>query len=1242
MQRRQRSLWTAVLGLAVLLGLLAVRPARADSIPYGAANYSERVAIGVRNTLTDETIYANVLEGSPDLAETFSDSWTIFEPDGGPPVGTARGFAQITAGTATTAPSVLMQAEAVEAFFEDADVNAFASVLFQARLIKLHPDAPDDIPIPIQFTSSLSGVGSLTIGSEGTTLFSQNALGGAIDIDSSFSLLPFQGIGVDLSASTGGTLFGSAVSLEGAGTSPVFSLDPSIRVPFGTEPGRTESIADLYTLAYPEIIGFAGNFATVTPLDDGCLGDPGLLAPGGGPAVTNGASVACKKVDPSGFRTYGNELGDPLGILNDLQITVEEDALVLTDVDGNVDPDGAATFGLLGSGNSITNEGRIRALGEVSNAIFSSGDSFDLVNRGLVDTLGEESEVVWIIGDEAGVVNEGEIRSLGLLSSGVVIEGDGAFVSNAGTVSTEGLASSGIVIEGNEATFENTGSIDTAARFSAGVVLLGNDSVGDVVNRGAIETQESDAWGIVALGQGHDLVNVGPASGAGGRITTSGARSHGIALGLQEVVLPPGVALPPEALLPASGSLENAGAVATSGDDADALHALANGLAVTNTGQLTATGSTAHGISVEGTDAVVTNAEDGEIQVGEAGGGTQGNRGIDIVGDRGRVTNAGAITVDSDDGAGVRVEGAMAVVSHAGPAAEIDATGDSVHAIEVASDTPLVVNEGTVRASGADAAGIGVTAGVGSAFQVTSSGDLTVEGIGARGIMLSGVGAAAAPAAGPTAACVVSGDGGGKLVNCGVVTATNSDLGVGMEATGIRDATVENQGQIVASGVGVRGISVTSAAPSSGDRNNLISNVDLVDVDGPNAVGIELNGDGNLLLQGNGGIDIPNAPFEDPKDLQDVFGRELFPLAASYSNEFSRDAPAGTVIPVGRVRASGTSAIGVSVTGENNLVGQTLSGQADASTIEARGAGAIGVKLEGDGNLFVNGGVVIGDGIGIQGGAGRDSVANLNRVEGGIDLAGGLDRLVVGAASEIVGTATGGADRDELIFFVPEGDSKPIDGDQYQSFEDLWKLGAGELVVSNTLRGDVLLMEVGELEVAAGGRVETSDSSIHVREGARLSGDGTAAGRVVMEGGVLAPGGEVGSLTLEGDLVFESGVLEIQLGGSDPGASDLLEVLGSVSFLDGELLLSLEGGFLPELGQTIDFLSAISVAGLDNLGLDVAGLPMGYAFDVTSTADGLRLVTTAIPEPSALLLTAMGLAGLALDRRRSTRSEGRS
>ncbi|MGB5474622.1 MAG: hypothetical protein WBQ78_14255 [Gammaproteobacteria bacterium] len=1257
--------------------------------------------------------------------------------------GATTGSASNTVGSGQTPALTLASAIANE---PGLGVFANTDITFEARLIKLHPDAPDNIGIPLLYTSSLSatefGLAELVIGA-GATLVQEQVNAGTIAIDSSLSVLANDFLRIEISASaSAGGITNEVPSASASASTPVFAIDPDFTVEFL---GRTERAVDLYTLAVTPDIGFAGDFQTVTPFTDGCLPDPSILTTSGTPSVTDGSTVTCQAIDPSGFRSYGNDPGDLSGVLNGLEIVVTPGATVETNADDT------ETFGILGNDNALLNQGTVRSAGENSEAVFFGGDGNEVTNEDDISTSGDTSTAVFMEGDFVSVLNEGVITTDGFQSSAVVLEGDDARELNEGEIQTSADQSAGLVIEGDAGTINNSGTIGTQGAFAAGMVMLGFYSE-SIENTGTITTIGNDAMGILALGPGHTVDNLDTeiVTGVRNRIWTTGARAHGIALGLQDP--PPGIDIPAPALQPAIDSvINNTGLITTEGDEADAIHAFADNLPVTNTGELSTTGVAAHGISITGSDANIRNAgelstagieahgvyvdgNDAVINVGDnvetgsittsqlgakgiyvagdrarvntSGGATaatvltmgenadgilitgdfaevlsegnittqgnnsygivafgnngqfesagtitggqgvvsSGNHGIDINGSVNNVLNTGIITINSNDGAGLFVRGDNVAVANGDAgnrSAQISVTGYGAAGIDVGSNAAAVVNEGRIQVSSSEnARAISVLTGIASVFQVTSSGSITVDGLGATGMSLSTSDVwGSATAGGPAPACTVIGDGTGKLVNCGSIDFSNSAFGAGMVAEGVANTTVENQGLIEGSGDAARGIRVISATGGIGDRNNLITNVDRITVSGLNVVGMEIIGESNVILHGNGQVRIPTAPFEYPTDLQDVFGLNLFPNAQLYSNEFSRDVPSGTIIPVADISVTGPGAIGLSVSGTGNRIAQIFSGQADNTRIMARGAGAIGVQLAGIGNMFVNGGEVIADGVGIQGGSGSDSIVNQNYVEGGIDLAGGPDRLLVDDASRIVGMVDGGAERDELIFFVPTNYSYTIDGDQYVNFEDLWKIGGGRLLLTNTLRGDELLLEVGELELAdSAARLETSSSSIHVRGSARLSGNGTAVGSLLLEGGILAPGSGVGSMTVEGSLVQDSGILEFEA--NSLLDTDQLFVSGDVTFNSGFVDVIL--GFTPTPDELLEFLV---IQGTLNIAEDFGGI-RGFAAAGSGVALGTQFmvelggqlfqgtVSSVVPIPPSALLFGSGLLGLVFIARR--------
>ena len=137
-----------------------------------------------------------------------------------------------------------------------------------------------------------------------------------------------------------------------------------------------------------------------------------------------------------------------------------------------------------------------------------------------------------------------------------------------------------------------------------------------------------------------------------------------------------------------------------------------------------------------------------------------------------------------------------------------------------------------------------------------------------------------------------------------------------------------------------------------------------------------------------------------------------------------------------------------------------------------------------------------------------------------------------------------------------------------------------------------------------------------------------------MNGGTIAPGNSsVGTLTVDGDLSFNSGVLSTEIG---LGGSDLLAVSGTATFLAGTFEFSFLGGLLPANGTEWLFLTAGSISGWENLAVSVLGAPNRFAFDVTSHDGGLYLAVAPIPEPEvyAMMLVGLGLLGFAARRRR--------
>jgi fibronectin-binding autotransporter adhesin len=133
--------------------------------------------------------------------------------------------------------------------------------------------------------------------------------------------------------------------------------------------------------------------------------------------------------------------------------------------------------------------------------------------------------------------------------------------------------------------------------------------------------------------------------------------------------------------------------------------------------------------------------------------------------------------------------------------------------------------------------------------------------------------------------------------------------------------------------------------------------------------------------------------------------------------------------------------------------------------------------------------------------------------------------------------------------------------------------------------------------------------------------------------GVFAPGNSAGTLTVTNRWSQSAaGSLQIEIGGTASGESDLLSILGSAS-LDGSLVVSLINGFQPGPADSFIVLDGFSLTGtFSNASTQVFVLGGGQ-FDVIYNASaGTVTLTNYIPAPGAM--GTMLMAGLVAFRRR--------
>lgn len=194
---------------------------------------------------------------------------------------------------------------------------------------------------------------------------------------------------------------------------------------------------------------------------------------------------------------------------------------------------------------------------------------------------------------------------------------------------------------------------------------------------------------------------------------------------------------------------------------------------------------------------------------------------------------------------------------------------------------------------------------------------------------------------------------------------------------------------------------------------------------------------------------------------------------------------------------------------------------------------------------------------------------------------------------------------------------------------------------------------VGTATLLANDGATVEASEIIVGAGGILGGDrGSYVGDVTIgSGGVLAAGTSPGLTTIVGDLVLDGGLLEVEIGGTDPLLFDRTVVTGSVIASSAfEIVLDFVDGFVPSAGESFEFLTAGSFGDsfFENVTLSARGLPGTADFFLGNTSSGGLSVdvasVTPIPLPASawFLALAVGLLGWFKRRLRSSTEMDRS
>jgi hypothetical protein len=250
---------------------------------------------------------------------------------------------------------------------------------------------------------------------------------------------------------------------------------------------------------------------------------------------------------------------------------------------GKVQVEGDAASGMVGLGadGTIINFNLVESSAAGSSVLVADGDRSQVINAGQVKVTGTDTAALWVGGVDASALNLGQIvltetgnamqgvrGDTHLTNKGVIkvtaddsvgmggFFGDHHELSNFGTIKIKGVFSIGMTADGAGPPFLpqelgaeheilNAGSILTEGDLSFGISLGVRSrgfvpaEDGTITNSGLIQTKGDGAAGIVMIGHGHHLINMG-------RVTTNGGAAFGETL---EVAI-------------------NAASVVVSGDDA--------------------------------------------------------------------------------------------------------------------------------------------------------------------------------------------------------------------------------------------------------------------------------------------------------------------------------------------------------------------------------------------------------------------------------------------------------------------------------------------------------------------------------------------------------------------------------------------------------------------------------------------------------------------------------------------------
>ena len=628
---------------------------------------------------------------------------------------------------------------------------------------------------------------------------------------------------------------GYGISMTNAGTS---SFDLGSITMTGAESYAIEAVgtgdktilADLIRIEGDESYGvFASGDEVTLNIDDlQVLGDVsyGIYMPTAG--ATRVADITVARGQVTGLVSSLAYVYAAESITADFgDIDVDEDggsAIILSsrdvtatvrDLDSRSTENDAAGVSISASDDATLTIGRIRTASS-SDDLFTYAASLyaanDVVVRGLANADGSRGGVIETTGD----------RSRGLDLQAL----DGIIDVEIGSVTTSGANSSAIYarngINGGDAT-DRLIDIDALAVTTRGARSHGVDVVArnSVVRVGSADTTGGGSHGVQILTEGEGEVRV-----IADAVTTRGSNAYGVYV----VGNPDGAAAETDVIVDVTS-------VTTSGDSARAIMLDAQTVALTTRGAITTTGQAATAVSATGVDSAAVTILG---QISTSGVNATGVSAFATVADE----PSGAVVVDATAaGAGVSTTGNSATAVRVGGETvtvrgrSFTTSGQHTTVVHATASEDIILDLGTVQATGADSDGVIAEAGGDITFDIRNGLSVT-DGVGADliagGTIVAGV-AQGATVRGSDVGLRLNADGGSTLNIAGTVSATS---GLALDVKG-GSATINNTGNTI---IG---------------RIDLTANDDVVNNSGRfTAVGTSDYGAGNDVFNNTGIIDM--------------------------------------------------------------------------------------------------------------------------------------------------------------------------------------------------------------------------------------------------------------------------------------------------------------------------------------------------------------------------------------------------